>query len=119
MRLDRFTIKSQEAINDAQHAAEASAHQEVSVEHLLGVLLRQEGGITAPILERIGASPVLIAKQVEEIISRRPKVHGAGEVYISPRLKGVLEAAVKEAREMKDDFVSVEHLLIAIVSEKG
>jgi len=119
MRLDRFTIKSQEAINDAQHAAEASAHQEVSVEHLLGVLLRQEGGITAPILERIGASAVLIAKQVEEIISRRPKVHGAGEVYISPRLKGVLEAAVKEAREMKDDFVSVEHLLIAIASEKG
>ena len=120
MRLDRFTIKSQEALNDARQAAEAAEQQEVSVEHLLTVLLRQEGGITAPILERIGASAGLISKQVGEIIEKRPKVRGAGdEAYISQRLKTVLEAAVKEAGEMKDDFVSVEHLLIAIASEKG
>ena len=120
MRLDRFTIKAQEALNDAQQAAEAAEQQEVSVEHLLIVLLRQEGGITAPILDRIGANAGLISKQAGEIIAKRPRVHGAvGEAYISPKLKAVLEAAVKEAREMKDDFVSVEHMLIAIASEKG
>ncbi|MFQ5736176.1 MAG: ATP-dependent chaperone ClpB [Thermodesulfobacteriota bacterium] len=120
MRLDRFTIKSQEALGEAQQATEAAERQEVSVEQLLLTLIGDQGGLVAAVLHRIGANPSLLAKQLEDAVSRLPKVRGAtGETYVSPRLKSVLDAAVKEAREMKDEFVSVEHILIAIASEKG
>lgn len=120
MRLDKFTIKSQEALQEAQHRAEANEQQEVSVEHLLLALITQEGGITAPILQRIGVNISFLKSQLEEAIKKQPKAYGAaGEAYVSARLKAVLDGAMKEARDMKDEFVSVEHLLLAIVSEKG
>ncbi len=119
MRLDRFTIKSQEAINDAQQATEAAERQEVTVEQLLLALIGQQGGLTGTLLQRIGANLGLLRKQLEDAVNKVPKVYGAGEVYISPRLRSVLDSAVREAREMKDEFVSVEHILVAIASEKG
>ncbi len=120
MRLDRFTIKSQEALSEAQQATEAAGRQEVSVETLLIALMDQQGGLVSPVLQRIGASTALLKKQLTDAAARTPQVSGAGaEVYISPRLKTVLDVAAKEAREMKDEFVSVEHILVAIASEKG
>ncbi|MFQ5442778.1 MAG: ATP-dependent chaperone ClpB [Thermodesulfobacteriota bacterium] len=118
MRLDRFTIKSQEAIGEARSRAEALSNQEMTVEHLLAALIDQEGGIVRPVIERIGGNPGLIKSQLEEALKKLPAVKGAGaEVYISPALNGVLENALKEAAEMKDAFVSTEHLLAAIVTD--
>jgi ATP-dependent Clp protease ATP-binding subunit ClpB len=119
MRLDRFTIKSQEALQDAQSRAEALEQQEVTPEHLLLSLMSQDGGITAPLLQRIGANARLLRGQIEESIKKLPKVYGAGETFISQRLKAVMDAAMKEARDMKDEFVSAEHLLLAISGERG
>lgn len=120
MRLDRFTIKAQEALQDAQGIAERHQHQAVDVEHLLLALIGQEGGIVTPILQRVGANTSLIKTQLEEVLKRVPKVYGAGgEVYITPRLKMVLDKAMDEAQRLKDDYVSTEHLLIVIADEKG
>ncbi len=120
MRLDKFTIKSQEALQEAQNIAQANEQQEITVEHMLLALIRQEGGIVTPILQRIGVKAGLILSQIEEALKKVPKVYGAGgEAYLSQRLKTVLDAAFKEAKELKDEFVSTEHLLLAIVSERG
>ncbi len=119
MRLDRLTIKSQEALQEAQNVAQENEQQEITLEHLLLALVRQEGGIVTPILERIGAKPALIQKQLEEAIKKAPKVYGAGgEAYLSQKLKGALDAAFKEAKDLKDEFVSAEHMLLAIAAEK-
>ena len=119
MRLDRFTIKSQEALNDAQLIAGQRQQQEIAPEHLLIALIRQEGGVVSPILQRIGANAALIKAQTEEAVAKFPKVYGSGsEPYLSPRLNSVLEAAVKETQAMKDEFTSCEHILIAVAAEK-
>ncbi len=120
MRLDKFTIKSQEALQDAQQRAESMEQQEVSPEHLLLSLLSQEGGVVSPILQRIGVNTRLLKGQIEDALKRLPRIYGStGEVYVSQRLKAVLDAAMKEARDLKDEFVSVEHLLLALASESG
>ncbi|HBR16663.1 MAG TPA: type VI secretion system ATPase TssH, partial [Deltaproteobacteria bacterium] len=120
MRFDRFTIKSQEALNEAQAIAERYQHQQVDAEHLLLSLIDQEGGIVAPILQRVGANVSLIKGQLEEALKKAPKVSGASEgVYLSARLKKILDKAFEEAQRLKDDFVSTEHILIAIADEKA
>jgi ATP-dependent Clp protease ATP-binding subunit ClpB len=120
MRFDRFTIKSQEALNEAQSIAEKHQNQEVTVEHLLMALIRQEGGIVAPILSKIGANVGLIKGQLEEVIKRFPKVSSTGgDTYMSQRLKKVLDNAFKEVQNLKDEFVSTEHILISITGEEG
>ncbi|MBI5492346.1 MAG: ATP-dependent chaperone ClpB [Deltaproteobacteria bacterium] len=120
MRLDKFTIKSQEALQEAQSRTEANEQQEVSVEQFLLVLIEQEGGVVAPILQRIGVNIRLLKTQLQDAVKKGPKVYGAAaETYVSQALKTVLDSALKEAREMKDEFVSVEHILLAISEEKG
>ena len=120
MRLDKFTIKAQEALQEAQSRTEADERQEVTVEQLLLVLIGQDGGIVGPVLQRIGANVKLLKGQLEDCLKKLPKVYGgSAEAYVSPRLKAVMDSAMKEAREMKDEFVSAEHLLLAIVSEGG
>ena len=94
MRLDRFTIKSQEALNEAQSVAEKYQHQQIDAEHMLLTLITQEGGIVTPMLQRIGANVSLMKGQLEEGLKKIPKVYGAGEgVYLSPRLKKILDKA--------------------------
>jgi ATP-dependent Clp protease ATP-binding subunit ClpB len=120
MRLDKLTIKAQDAIQDAQHVAEENRQQQIEPEHLLLALLRQEGGIVAPILQKLGASPRELAAQVSSEIDRMPKVSGAAAgTHIGPRLQRVLETAMAEADRLKDEYVSTEHLLIGIASEPG
>jgi ATP-dependent Clp protease ATP-binding subunit ClpA len=121
MRLDRMTIKSQEALQEAQRLVEAENQQTVGVEHLLLTLIDQEGGIVTPVLERIGANVSLIRSQLKEAIGKKPRVTGvgAGEVYIDPELKNVLDSAEKEARELKDEFTSTEHILMAIAGARA
>lgn len=119
MRLDRFTIKSQDALQEAQSIAERYQHQQVDAEHLLLALIGQEGGIVAPIIQRVGANIPLIKGQIEEALKKVPKVSGAGgEVYLAQGLKKILDKALEEAQRLKDEFVSTEHILISIADDK-
>ncbi len=116
MRLEKFTFKSQDAIQEAQRIAENHGHQNMEVEHLLKALVEQEGGIVPMILERLGVNNKLVASDIDEVLDKLPSVSGTGyQVYISPNLKQVLERAIRLAAEMRDDYVSTEHLLLAII----
>jgi ATP-dependent Clp protease ATP-binding subunit ClpB len=119
MRLDKLTIKSQEALQEAQHQAEKYEHQQIEPEHLLEAILKQDGGIAEPMLKKLGADPAIILNRLDATLKKLPKVSGSGETYISPRTKKVLDAAFKEAQRLNDEFVSIEHLLIAIAEERG
>jgi ATP-dependent Clp protease ATP-binding subunit ClpB len=120
--MDKFTIKSQEAIQEAQKLAERKGNQQLDAEHLLFVLLEDEEGVASQILKRLGINTASLKADVEEAIDKFPKVVGAtpmGQLYISPRLKEVFEKAAKEAEHLTDEYVSVEHLLLALVSIGG
>ena len=119
MRLDKLTIKSQEAIQEAQHLAEKYEHQQIEPEHLLVSILKQDGGIAAPLLKKLGADPVVILSRLEAALQKLPKVSGASDIYISPRTKKIIDASLKEAQRLNDEYVSIEHLLIAIAEERG
>jgi ATP-dependent Clp protease ATP-binding subunit ClpB len=120
--MDKFTIKSQEAIQEAQRLAERKGNQQIDAEHLLWALLEDGEGVASQILIRIGINIKALQKDIEEVIDRFPKVVGAtplGQIYVSPKLKEVFEEAHKSAEHLKDDYVSVEHLLVALVSIGG
>lgn len=122
MRLDKLTIKSQEALQEAQRIAERHGNQELQVEHLLRALISDSSGIVYRSIEEAGGDINSIEKELESVIDRFPKVSGAtplGQVYVSARLKGVLERAFEEARHLQDEYISVEHLLMAIIEEGG
>src|SRR3954464_13985407 len=117
MRLDRFTLRGQEAIQSAIEMAERNQNQQVEPEHLLSVMLEQPEGIVRPILGKLSVNVTVVANDVQAAIARFPRVQG-GQQYFSPRLTQVFNAAQKQAESMQDDFVSTEHLLLAIVEEK-
>jgi ATP-dependent Clp protease ATP-binding subunit ClpB len=122
MRLDRLTVKSQEAIQEAQRLAENKGNQQVDVEHLLYALLEDEEGIPFQMLKRIGVDTNSLKADINKEIDKFPKVSGAtpiGQLYISPALKEVLEKAFEEATHLTDEYISVEHLLIAICKSGG
>ncbi|UCD35748.1 MAG: ATP-dependent chaperone ClpB, partial [Nitrospiraceae bacterium] len=120
MRTDKFTIKSQEAIQQAQDLAQQKGNQQVDVEHLFSVLL--EEGIALEIIRSLGVDVDTLKKEIEAIIDKMPKVLGpspAGQLYITQELKNVFESAFKEAEHLKDEYVSVEHLLLGIMKTKN
>ena len=118
MRLDRFTLKAQEAVQAAQDIAAERSQQEITPEHLLKALLEQHEGIVIPILQRLGSDVGRIRDETQAAIERLPEVHGAaGETYASAALQSVLGAAWNEAQQLKDEYVSTEHILIAIAEE--
>ncbi len=120
MRLDRFTIKSQEALGVAEELARGASNQEITSEHILLALIGQEGGVVGPLLERLGVESGLITRRLEEAVKALPRVSGAGlEVYFSSEAKALLGDSLKIAAEMKDAFVSTEHLLLAVLGRKG
>ena len=119
MRLDRFTLKAQEAVQAAQNLAMDRNHQEVTTEHLLAALLEQREGIVIPILQRLGADVSGLRERVDEEIDRIPQVQGGNmQTYAAPTFQSVLGAAWNEAQQLKDEYVSTEHLLIALAEEK-
>ncbi|MBD3426467.1 MAG: ATP-dependent chaperone ClpB [Candidatus Omnitrophica bacterium] len=120
MRSDRFTVKTQEALRNAVNEAVERGHQEVDVEHLLYALLEDEAGSCSVIIKKIGADPHRIRQILGEELAKRSKVSGGGaQPYLSNRLNSVLSVAESEAKKLKDDFISVEHLLLAMSEEKG
>jgi ATP-dependent Clp protease ATP-binding subunit ClpB len=116
MRFDKFTLKSQELIQNAQSLASQHNHQQVEPEHLLAAMLAEPQGIAAAMLRKLGASPAEIAEELSRLIEKIPQVSGGGmaDAYISPRTRAVLEAAFSEASKMKDEYVSIEHIFLAI-----
>jgi len=119
MRADKFTIKSQEAIQQAQALAQERGNQQVDVEHLLHVLL--EEGIALEIIKSLGIDTVMLKKELDAVISKMPKVLGpspVGQLYVTQELKDVFEEAFREAGYLKDDYVSIEHLLLGILKTK-
>ena len=119
MRFDKFTIKSQELIQNAQSLASRLNNQQIEPEHLLAAMLDERDGIAVAMLRKLGASPGEIAQQVKAAVDRLPKISGSAptDVYISPRTKAILEQAFSEATKMKDEYVSIEHILLAISEE--
>jgi len=120
MKLDKFTIKAQEALQEAQSLAEQQGNQELEPEHLLATLISQEDGVVPPILRKLGSNISLLQDRIRERMEKLPKVSGATSgSYISPRLKTLLDQAHKEATQFKDEFVSTEHLLLAMTVAKN
>ena len=119
IRFDKFTVKAQEAMQAAQSLADQHSHQGVEPEHLLLALLQQHEGVVGPILAKLGARPEAIQRALEVELGRLPKVRGGGAgQYVSERLRTALERAQSEAERLKDEYVSTEHLLIAIAQER-
>jgi ATP-dependent Clp protease ATP-binding subunit ClpB len=116
MRLDRFTLRAQEGIQAAIELAERNQHQQVEPEHLLAAMLDQPEGIVKPILGKLAVNVPVVLNDVQAAIGRFPQVKG-GQQYFSPRLTQVFNTAQKQAEEMKDEFISTEHLLIAIAGD--
>ena len=123
MNLNRFTEKSQEALREAQAVATRRNHQGVDVEHLLVSLLEQSDGLTPSILEAAGANLTVLKDRLGTELGRIPQVTGTGnapeQIYVTPRLNRLLTRAEDEARTLKDEYVSVEHLLLVIADERG
>jgi ATP-dependent Clp protease ATP-binding subunit ClpB len=118
MRLDKLTIKAQEAIQTAQSLADQHEHQAVEPEHLLAALLQQREGVVTPILAKLGVRAGAVQQQVEAELARVPKVRGGGGQYLGERLKSALDRAQREAERLKDEYVSTEHLLIGIAHDR-
>lgn len=122
MRLDKLTIKAQEALQAAQGVADDASSQVMEPEHLLKVLLDAAEGVVRPIVQKIGADPDALEAGVTAAIEKMPKVSGSGAVApagIGPRLNTVLSSAFKHAEKLKDAYVSSEHLLVGLAEDSG
>ena len=119
MRFDKFTLKAQEVIQTAQQLAERFGHQQIEPEHLVRAILEQKEGVIPPLLGKIGADQNQLISSFESALENLPKVSGAGygQAYLSQRAKAVLDKAFTEAEQVKDEFVSLEHILLAVTDE--
>ncbi len=115
MRWDKFTVKAQDAISEAQRKAEESGHQMIENEHVLYALLQEKDGTMEAILEKLGSNPAVVKTDLQKELAKLPRVEGAGQqVYIGPTLKKSIDIAFAEAERLKDEYVSTEHLLIGM-----
>ena len=120
MRFDKFTLKAQEVIQTSQQLAERFNHQQIEPEHLVIAILEQTEGVIPSLLGKIGVDQRRLMESFEAALEKTPRVSGSGvgQAYISPRSKAVLDKAFAEAEQMKDEFVSLEHILLAVTGEK-
>jgi ATP-dependent Clp protease ATP-binding subunit ClpB len=119
MRLDKFTVKAQEAIQEGQSLARRADNPNYEPEHLAAALLGQKDGIVEPILRKIGADPKLFASRLGEALQKLPRMQGGESAMLSQRLLKTFDKAEDEAKSLKDEFVSSEHLLLALTHDKG
>jgi ATP-dependent Clp protease ATP-binding subunit ClpB len=121
MNPEKLTQKSQEALQQAQQLALQHGHTETDVEHLLLALLTQEQGIVSRMFDKMGVAADAVAKRVERALERRPKVSGPGlepgKIYVTQRLQRLVSAAERAAKGLRDEYVSVEHLVMAMLEE--
>ncbi|HMP04498.1 MAG TPA: AAA family ATPase, partial [Gemmatales bacterium] len=120
MNLNRMTEKVQEALAGAQQSALRLGHQQVDVEHVAAMLLESAEGLAAAVLGKLGVAGDPLRRKLESELQKLPRVSGGGDqVYVSGRLNRLVAQAEEEAKKLKDDFVSVEHLLLAMVDDSG
>src|ERR1051326_1360148 len=121
MQQDRLTIKSQEALQEAQRIAQGFSHQEVDGEHLLLAMIGQSDSLIPSLLEKIGVPPAKLKPDLERELTRRHKVQGISstDLFLSSNMKKALDAAQAEATKLKDDYISTEHLLLGLFDEGG
>ena len=123
MDMNRMTVKVQEALQTASSHASRRSHQGIDVEHLLLSLLEQEGGLASSLLDQAGVSASSVRQAVEQALAKLPQVQGAGaapgQLHVTSRLSQVLAKAEDEQRTLKDDYLSVEHVILAMVQEGG
>jgi ATP-dependent Clp protease ATP-binding subunit ClpB len=117
MDLNKLTEKAQEAIAAAQRSAENHRNTQLEPEHLLLALVQQENGVVPAVLDKLGVPPRQVVQQLEAAIGRLPRAQTAQQVYVSPRFRQVFDAAQQQAEQLKDDFVSTEHFLLAMADE--
>jgi ATP-dependent Clp protease ATP-binding subunit ClpB len=118
MRFDKLTLKAQEALQAAQRKAESLNASQLEPEHLLDALLAQEDGIVVPLLKKLGASPQSLKVELEQYFSTQPRVQGV-QLSLSPKLDAVFRQASTEADQFRDEYVSTEHLLLAMAAADG
>jgi ATP-dependent Clp protease ATP-binding subunit ClpB len=119
MNFNKFTIKSQEAVQNAQEIASSYSNQTIEPEHLLAALVQDDDGVVPPLLQKVGANLNYIKIKINEAVEKLPKVQGAGlgSQHLSQSLAEVFESAQKEAQQLKDEYVSTEHLLLGLLEE--
>ncbi len=118
MRLDKFTVKAQEALQAAQSMADQHDHQAIEPEHLLVALLEQREGVVGPVLAKLGARPEAIQRELQAALGKLATVKGASGHYLGERTRQALDRAQAEAERLKDEYVSTEHLLLALAQER-
>lgn len=122
MRLERFTEKAQEAFQDAQEIMHEQHHTQLDVEHIFLAMLRQREGLTTRAIDRLGVDAEMVSQRVERELEKSPKVYGqygyGNQVYITPRTQRLVKRAEEEANRLNDQYVGIEHLLIAISGER-
>ncbi len=118
IRPDKLTIKGQEALQAAQSLAESLRHSQLEPEHLLAALMQSEEGIVTPLLRKLGVATESLAEELQKHFPSLPRVEG-GKLSLSPRLDGVFRQAQAEADQFKDEYISTEHLLLALAADDG
>ena len=118
MRFDKFTLKAQQAVQGAQELAQTMNHAQIEPAHLLRTLLAQEEGLVRPVIKKLEVDPQKVIQGVEDILTKLPRVSGGSQVYISSELNQLLDDAFKLATQMKDEYVSTEHLFLALAKAK-
>jgi len=118
MRMDKLTIKSQEALAEAQSLAASRGHSEILPAHLLRALLSQSEGSTVPVLQKLGVPIDVLQGELEKLLEQTPKVTGGAQTQLGRAASRVLESSFREADALKDEYVSTEHLLLAIAAQK-
>ena len=111
---DKFTVKAQEALRAAQEYGGRSGQQQIEPLHLLWALVAQGEGVVPPLLEKLGVAPTRIAAEIDRQVARLPKVSGVSQQYLGNATNEILQAALEEAQRLKDEYVSTEHILLAI-----
>jgi ATP-dependent Clp protease ATP-binding subunit ClpB len=119
IRFDKLTLKSQEALQAAQAHAQEKGNPQLEPEHLFWALVQQKDGVVLPVLQKLGANIQVLATDLAAAVAKLPKVQGPADLRLSPALTRILEDAQKEADQFKDEYVSTEHLLIALANAKG
>ncbi len=123
MRFDRFTAQAQDAASRAYEVLQRYGHNQVDTEHILLALLEQPESVIPPILEQLGADPSIINKRLNDVLRASPKgvVYGGGtgQVFITPRVKRIIDLANEEANRLGDDYIAPAHIFLAILSERN
>ncbi|MEK7311765.1 MAG: Clp protease N-terminal domain-containing protein, partial [Chloroflexota bacterium] len=123
MRFDRFTERAQDAAARAYEILQRYSHNQVDTEHILLALLEQPDGVIPQILEKLSVDVELIKRRLDDVLRASPKVAiyggGTGQVFITPRVKRIIDLANEEANRLKDEYISTEHIFLAILSERN